>query len=499
MSRAAREYEPRCHYLALDQGGHASRALLFDSAGEIVAAAEHEITTDRHGEDCVEHDPLELVETLQAAAEEALDAISTEARGHIVAGLATQRSSLVCWDRETGEPLSPVLSWQDRRGAAWLDARVPPDSELRRSIYEETGLAVSPHYGASKFQWCLRELPEVERARSRERLAMGPLASYLLSALLVERPFVVDPANAARTQLCSLETSRWSDSLLDLFEIPADLLPTIQPNSSAFGTLELDAPRPIPVHLCTGDQSAALFAFGEPPAGRLSVNAGTGVFLQMLVPAGIRVPGLLTATVHEGDGEFYRGVEGAVNGGGAALREVADQVGVDRATLHDGLERWAAPTAESRSPEPPLFLNGVSGLASPFWEHAFPTRFAEVRPEHSPPDRLVAVLESIVFLVVENLLAIRASGVEVSEIVLTGGLASSDAFCARLGALTRLPIHLPHEREATARGVAWRLGCQALSGLPAGTPSRAGAESGSWTEPFEARFARWRVAMREAL
>jgi len=475
------------HYLALDQGGHASRALLFSPDGELLATGEHEIATVRYGRDRVEHEPEELVKTLRDSAAEALRGLPEEA--DLVAGLATQRSSLVCWDRESGEALSPVLSWQDRRASAELDELAPVGSEIHEWIYKETGLAVSPHYGASKYGWCLAELLAVAHAQREGRLAMGPLASYLLSALLTERPWVADPANGARTQLCSLETGRWSEELLNLFSIPSGLLPPIQPNRSPFGTLEVEG-RPIPLGLCTGDQSAALFAFGRPPSGRVSVNAGTGVFLQMLLESETRVGRLLTAAVHEGADERLRSVEGSINGGAAALHHVADGMGIDTETLHNSLDDWARAATE-----PPLFINGVSGLASPFWVPHLASRFFEEQPSHTDSDRLVAVLESIVFLIAENLAAIQSSGVALDEIVLTGGLASSDVFVERIGQLTGLPIYRPSEREATARGVAWLLGCNGMSGLPEGCRREVWEPSGVLME----RFGRWREALRDVL
>ena len=104
---------------------------------------------------------------------------------------------MACWDRNTGVALSPVISWQDRRNAEWLKQLEP----RRDWIRARTGLVLTPHYGASKMRWCLDHLPAVRRAADANDLAMGPLASFIAFRLLSERPFVVDPANASRTQL----------------------------------------------------------------------------------------------------------------------------------------------------------------------------------------------------------------------------------------------------------------------------------------------------------
>ncbi|HET9693349.1 MAG TPA: FGGY family carbohydrate kinase, partial [Steroidobacteraceae bacterium] len=187
--------ESQALYLALDQGGHSSRAVLFDAVGRDVAMAHVPIATRRHG-DRIEHNPDELVESLLTAARDACDSPLAIGRPIVAAGLATQRSTVCCWDTNDGAALSPAISWQDRRNADWLERTLAERSQWVREL---TGLPLSPHYGASKLRWCLDELPAVRLAARDERLAMGPLASFLLYRLCEERPLLADPANASRT------------------------------------------------------------------------------------------------------------------------------------------------------------------------------------------------------------------------------------------------------------------------------------------------------------
>src|SRR5579859_3034288 len=173
--------------LTLDQGGHASRALVFDRRGRIAAAAECPIRTRRSGRARVEHAPQGIVRSMRTAAETALRKLP-RAADVSSAALATQRSSIACWDRVDGRPLSPVISWQDRRAARRVAALAKHQEQVRAL----TGLVLSPHYGASKLAWCLEHLPAVRDAERRGRLAAGPLASFLLSGLLVEHPCLTD-------------------------------------------------------------------------------------------------------------------------------------------------------------------------------------------------------------------------------------------------------------------------------------------------------------------
>jgi glycerol kinase len=475
---------PRPFFLVLDQGSHASRATVFDAGGGIVASAERALGTRRPRPGWVEHDAEEVMTSLR----EAIVAAVAGIRGAPIAsaGLAIQRSSVVCWDRDSGVALSPVLSWQDRRNAAWLAAQEFDAGWLR----EITGLVASPHYGASKLRWCLDHLPEVQRALLERRLCCGPLASYVLHRLLAERPCLVDPANASRTLLWDIRTQDWSAELLQSCGIWPDLLPRCVPSRHAFGTLGVDG-REVPLSVMTGDQPAALFAWGEPDADTLFVNIGTGAFVQRVFEGTApHAPGLLASVAWQDKGRSLRVLEGTVNGAGAALDWLASERGVSLESLHDGARRWLA-----KIEDPPLFINGVGGLGAPWWVADCPIRFSRVA---SLAEEVTGLLESIVFLLQVNIDALRASSDAhvgaARRIVVTGGIARLDAVCRRLADLSGLEVERPADIEATARGLAWL-----LSGVSAPDHAQATHFTPRQDHALAARFARWRELLDASL
>lgn len=445
------------HYLALDQGGHASRALVFDERGAIVAQAFAPIATRHPQPDRVEHDPEELIGSLESAIVDALSRLdpATEVIG---AGLATQRSSVVCWDRTNGRALSPVLSWQDRRNATFVATLEPRAAD----IHAQTGLVLSPHYGASKLRWCLENIEAVRVAAAERRLAMGPLSSFILFRLLGERPFLVDPANASRTQLWDPLTRRWAAALLELFGIDAAFLPEPVASRHAFGSLRT-ASRNIPLTVCTGDQSAVPFAFGPIDADAAYVNLGTGAFIQCPLPAPLRAPLLLTSVIWSDAEETAYVLEGTVNGASSALDWLSAAEDIDAQRM---LASWQAPPREDRAV--PLFLNGVSGLASPFWVPGFESRFIG---GGGSEEKFLAVLESILFLIRVNLQEMQHHRTALARLIVTGGLSASDPLCQRLADLTALPVVRHAEREATARGLA-HLVARGSSAWPAPSSQR---------------------------
>jgi len=470
-------------YLALDQGGHASRALVFDAHGVAQARSLREVQVHHPQADWVEQDPDDLVTSLLEAAREVVQELGARSAQIVSAGLATQRSSIVCWDRVSGQALSPVISWQDRRAHAWL-ARFAPHAE---AIHASTGLMLSAHYGASKLRWCLDHLPAVAQAETEGRLAFGPLASFLIFRLTTEHTLAADPANAARTLLWNIKSLEWDEGLLHLFGIPAAALPPCVPTRHRFGHLEAEGLR-IPLTIVNGDQSAALFAYGAPHANSAYINMGTGAFVQRTsgeYPG--HQPRLLTGMVlRDGDEKIYV-LEGTVNGAGAALQWIEEDLGLE--DLEQQLPAWLAQDGV----EPPLFLNGISGLGAPYWVADFESKFSA---EAEPWQMAVAVAESIVFLLQANLDLFQKLASPLEQIIASGGLTWYEGLCQRISDLSGLPLYRPAEYEATARGTAWL-----LAGKPKDWPE---PEFGVWFKPranpvLRARYERWRTAMDAAL
>ena len=424
--------------LSLDQGGHASRALVFNSRGRLKASAESLIRTRTIGRLKVEHAPQALLHSLTEAAEAALKRLprGTKVRA---AALATQRSTIVCWERDTGRALSPVISWQDRRALGQVAALAPHAQEIRAL----TGLVLSPHYGASKLAWCLKHLAPVRRAARAGKLAAGPLASFILANLLEERPCVADPVNGGRTQLLDVGRGEWSPRLCELFGVPLSTLPECVPNAFPFGHFAAGGRR-IPLTVVTGDQPAALFALGRPRVDTAYVNLGTGAFVQCLSAAD--APGLLRSLIWRSSDENLYALEGTVNGAGAALQWLATRSRLPLAKALGLMPEWLADARE-----PPLFLNGVGGLGAPFWQPAFRSRFMG---RGGAPQKMAAVLESVVFLLLENLTRMGGGETRLTRITVSGGLAQLNGLCQRLADLSGLPVHRPELHEATALGAA---------------------------------------------
>jgi glycerol kinase len=471
--------------LAIDQGTHATRALVFDGHGRMLAHARRPVSLQVHSRAEIEQSPAEILDSLQAVVEEILQQPGIDAARIGSAGLATQRSSVLAWDCVTGRALSPVLSWQDTRTAADIEALGRHEAAIR----ERTGLRLSPHYGAGKLHWLLRHGAEVIAAREQGTLAIGPLASFLLHHLTESKGEVADHANASRTLLWNLESRDWDPWLLGLFGIPQEILPACRPIVADYGLTRIGR---IPLTAVNGDQTAALYAPGMPVHDTLVINAGTGAFVLLPTGDSRRSHPELLSGLSRSDGrtaDYY--LEGTVNGAASALERVASQYGIaDWPTQVSG---WL-----DEVEAPPVFLNSIGGLGSPWWRPGpAPAFLPQGNGAHiEPAQAMVAAIESIVFLIQANVELLRELTPVVRGIRISGGLAPLDGLCRKLADLSGLAVERSNVVESTARGIAW---------LAAGCPD-------GWEPPgvdrrflpqddprLRQRYAIFRVALQSAL
>ena len=419
--------------LAIDQGTHASRAVLYDLQGRKLVQATQPVALDQMGGMMVEQNAEDILLSVQKVMDEVLQHHSSIN----AASLATQRSTLVAWNRTTGRALAPAISWMDRRCASWLKSL----DQHKESVHAHTGLPLSPHYLAGKMRWLLDHNIQVRRTYENQELVLGPLSSFLCFHLLQERPCLIDHSHAQRSLLCDLVTLNWNPDLLALFQLDEQVLPVCVPTHYQFGHL---CQQSIPLNSVCGDQNAAMHARGKVDGGSIIINLGTGAFmLHSCAQDAVVHEQLLSGLASSDDHCAEYLLEGTVNGAGLALSWLQEQCpGVD---LIAGLPGWLEEVKT-----PPCFINAVGGLGSPWWAE-LESRFIPASQDYE--EQVVAVIESIVFLLQHNINALEVQAL--NTIYISGGLSRLDGMCQRLADLSGLTVIRYEDPEATARGAAW--------------------------------------------
>ncbi|MBI3448641.1 MAG: hypothetical protein HY049_06980, partial [Acidobacteria bacterium] len=455
--------------IGLDLGTSAVKALRLDDDGRVVAAVHRPLRVRRARGGRVEQDPGEILES----ARQALEAIGGTPGEHL--GIATQRSTVLFWDRDSGRPLTPAYSWQDRRGEAICErarrrhARSAPSnaSDLADWIHARTGLRLSPHYAASKLAWALENEAGLRRKVATGRALWGTLGAYVVWHLGGRSIHAIDHANAQRTLLFDLRTRGWSPSLFRLFGLEALLeapaLPDLVPTIASFDIeVKLGSGR-LHLRAITGDQQAAMVALGVRSEGDTVINYGTGAFvLEFTGRERKDVRGLLTtllASWREGSAPRSRDVyalEGSVNAAAAAIEWAQKRLRI-RVPM-SRIDAWLRGTRSPRSRKPGVwFLPAVAGLGAPHWDaSASPAFFGDARGA-SPRDLLRAVVASIAFRCTEILRAASwRSGRPTGErpIFVAGGLARCRTLLQAQADLLQRELLVSDEADATAVGAA---------------------------------------------
>lgn len=436
--------------LSIDQGTSATKALLVDAAGGVVAQGASPLSERHPAPGWVEQDALEIWASVQAAV---ADCLSGQDPARVVGiGISNQRESLVMWDRGTGAPVSPVISWQDQRTAADCDAIQTP--ETLDLVRRHSGLPLDPMFSAMKAKWLLESVDPTREAAKAGRLCLGTMDSWLLSRFGGDH--LIEAGNASRTQLLNVRQADWDDDLLDLFQVPRAALPTVSRSDGPFPAARGLAPLPdgVPVLAVLGDSHAALFAHGAFAPGPVKATYGTGSSVMGLTDRPEALDPGLCLTIGWMLDRPAHAAEGNIRSAGATLRWMASILDVSTEVLAD--------MAAEASADGVSLVPGFSGLGAPWWDRGASGMLTGLTLGSDRPALARAALESIPHQVADVVDAVDRSVGRVTVLHADGGP-------TRNRTLMRLQAELigrPVARSLTAELSA--LGAAHLAGLGAG-------------------------------
>lgn len=315
--------------LALDQGTTSSRAILFDKQGGIENVAQKEFTQFFPQSGWVEHDAQEIWSTQLAVLTEVIAKANIKLEAIKAIGITNQRETTIVWNRKTGLPIYNAIVWQDRRTADYCKAIA--ERGLERLIQEKTGLLIDAYFSASKINWILNHVPDARQLAEQGDLAFGTVDSWLVYNLTNGAKHITDVSNASRTLLFNINTLTWDQELLDIFEIPASMLPTVCASSEIYGETSTElSSKAIPIAGIAGDQQAALFGQLCTQEGMVKNTYGTGCFLLMNIgqkPV-ISTNKLVTTVAWKIGNEVSYALEGSIFIGGAVVQWLRDELGI---------------------------------------------------------------------------------------------------------------------------------------------------------------------------
>ena len=480
--------------LALDQGTTSTRAILFDSSGHPLATAGRPLKQSYPANGWVEHDAEEI---FAACVEVLREAMQTSGRdlGEVAAiGITNQRETVVVWERASGRPIHPAIVWQDRRTASACEAMKPAEAE----VAEVTGLLIDPYFSATKIAWIL---DHVDGARARAEggeLMAGTIDAWVVWKLTGGAVHATDATNASRTLLFDIGRQVWSPRMLELFSVPAALLPEVRDTSGDFGETTPDVlGKPVRICAVVGDQQGALMGQGCIAAGQMKATYGTGCFL--LLHTGERRPvsraRLLTTVASRIHGKASYALEGSIFVAGAAIQWMEQGLGVQ-----GGPQAVETLARSARTGHGVVLVPAFTGLGAPWWDADARGGLFGLTRDAGLPEIAQAVFDASALQTRDLLEAMRADAPDAlgagSELRIDGGMAKSHWFAQRLADLTGQAVRRVTYQETTALGAALFAGLAAgvyasLEEAARARPDGENLEPAPDSHAREAAYARW--------
>ena len=443
------------YILSFDQGTTSSRAIIFNKKGEIVAVAQKEFTQIFPEPGLVEHDANEIWSTQLGVAAEVISKANLSVKDIAAIGITNQRETTVVWDRITGQPIHNAIVWQDRRTASFCDELRANGAHIK--IQEKTGLILDAYFSATKVKWILDHTPGAREKAAKGELCFGTVDSWLVYKLTNGQVHVTDVSNASRTMLFNIHSLAWDADLLQLFNVPASMLPTVKSSSEIYGhTQNILNAHNIPIAGIAGDQQAALFGQMCTQPGMVKNTYGTGCF--MLMNTGQKaVPStnqLLTTIAWQINGVTSYALEGSVFIAGAVVQWLRDGLKIIRTASE--VEKLALEVADSGGV---YVVPAFAGLGAPYWnQHARGTIVGITRGT-TGAHFARAALDSIAYQTMDVLKAMEAdSGISIKELRVDGGATANNTLMQFQCDMLNTKVVRPVVVETTAIGAAYLAG-----------------------------------------
>ena len=442
------------YVLALDEGTTSARAILFDKDGTPLSVSQHEFTQIYPNEGYVEHDPLELYSAQYSALTEAIAKIGAEPQEIAAVGITNQRETTIVWDKNTGKPIYNAIVWQCRRTADICEQLKADGFEAY--IKETTGLPVDAYFSATKIKWILDNIDGAKEKALNGELLFGTVDTWLIWKLSGGKIHVTDYTNASRTMLFDIHKLCWDKKLLEVLDIPENMLPEVKSSSEIYGEINILG-ESIPVSGIAGDQQAALFGQRCFNAGDIKNTYGTGCFLLMNTGenAIASKSGLLTTIGAFAKNEKPQYVlEGSVFVGGAVIQWLRDELGLIKKAADS--EKYATEIPNSGGV---YIVPAFAGLGAPYWDMYARGTITGLTRGSNKRHIIRAALESIAYQTNDLISAMKNdSNIEISSVRADGGAAANNFLMQFQADISDAKIIRPACAEATALGAAFLAG-----------------------------------------
>ena len=438
------------YILSIDQGTTSTRSMVFDNEFKIIGSSQKEFKQFFPKDGCVEHDPLEIMDTVYTTVKETIENASIGIDEILSIGIVNQRETVVLWNKITGKPIYNAIVWQDRRTAGYCNKL--KEQGHADDILNITGLIVDSYFSATKIKWLLDNISEARELANKGELLFGTIDTWIIWNLTNGKNHVTDATNASRTMIYDIKKNVWSTKLLKLFDIPEDILPEVKDCADDFGLASL-FDKEIKIGGVAGDQQAAAIGQACLSPGSVKSTYGTGCFMIMNTGEDLKVSTnkLLSTIAYRIDGKTSYALEGSIFIAGAAVQWLRDSLKIisDAQETND-LYNQADTTQKI------YLVPAFSGLGAPYWDGEARGSMFGLTRNTGIPEMVKAAIDSVAYQTKDLLLAMeKDSGMKINVIRVDGGMVNNESFVQFLSSLLLTNVDRPTIIETTSLGAAY--------------------------------------------
>jgi len=449
------------YILSIDQGTTSSRAILFNKKMQIEAISQEEFPQYFPNSGWVEHNPLDLLETVLKTCKDVLIKVNATIEDVVSIGITNQRETTIVWDKNSGKAVYNAIVWQDRRTAKECDVLKQCGHE--KMIIEKTGLLLDPYFSATKLKWIFENVDGVKQRALNGDLLFGTVDTFLIWNLSDKKSHVTDATNAARTMLFNIQKNEWDEDICKLLDIPMQMLPEVKDCADDFAIVSKKYfGKEIPINGVAGDQQSAAIGQACFEPGMLKSTYGTGCFALLNIGKKMITSKnkLLTTIAYRLNGETTYAFEGSIFIAGAVVQWLRDGLKI----INNAQE--AQKLALNADENQQLYMvPAFTGLGAPYWDTTCRGAIYGLTRNSGPNEFSKAALESVAYQTRDLLEAMNEDLIDFDESFKTktvlrvdGGMSSSDYTMQFLSNILNTTIDRPEILETTALGVAWLAG-----------------------------------------
>ncbi len=444
------------YIMALDAGTTSNRCILFDKNGQIICQAQKEFDQIFPEPGWVEHNADEIWSTQLGVAVEAMSKINASAEDIAAIGITNQRETTIVWDKNTGKPVYNAIVWQCRRTSKFCD-ELKSKEDMINKIREKTGLIIDAYLSATKIKWILDNVEGARDRAKRGELLFGTVETWLIWKLTGGKVHVTDYSNASRTMMYNIKELKWDDEILEILDIPINMLPQVKSSSEIYGyTKDTLLGGRIPISGCAGDQQVALFGQNCFEPGDAKNTYGTGCFL--LMNTGDKTiyseKGLVTTIAWGLDGKVTYALEGSIFVAGASIQWLRDEMAfISNAAESEELALKVTDTAGC------YVVPAFTGLGAPYWDQYARGTIVGITRGVNKNHIVRATLDSIAYQVNDVLKVMHdESGIRLNTLNVDGGASANNYLMQTQADIINVPVSRPVCVETTALGAAYLAG-----------------------------------------